>query len=160
MDLVPYSDGDLALTEAIETDPRMMGHLGGPISAAEAPEVHRKRLETSDGWWFRIVPEPGGPPAGQIGIWESEWDGEPIHELGWMVLPDLQGQGIATRALEEVLRRARSEERFVRLHAFPGVENSASNALCERFGFELTEQRDVDFRDRSLRCNHWELRVA
>jgi RimJ/RimL family protein N-acetyltransferase len=163
VELVTYTDADLALTEALECDPRMMGELGGPIDKAEIPAVHRKRLSgiaNGDTWWLKIVPEPSGPPAGTIGIWPSEWNDRKIHEIGWMVLPEFQGRGVATGALEAILSRARAEPRLERVHAFPGVTNAPSNALCRKFGFSRTEQTEVKFRDRPLRVNHWELDVT
>ena len=157
-----YSDGDLALTEALDCDAGMMSELGGPLPRSEAPALHRRRLEgiANGDWWLKIVPDPAGAVAGTIGIWRSNPDGEDLHEIGWMVLPDFQGRGIATEALKLLLTRARSEPRFSRVHAFPGVSNGASNALCRRFGFTKVEERDFEFRGSVLRCNHWELDVS
>lgn len=162
MDLVPYSDEHLWLTEALELDPEVMGELGGPADPAGISRAHRRRVESvaNGDWWFVIVPEPGGPPAGTIGIWESNITAEPIHEIGWMVLPDFQGRGIATQALGTLIERARSDPRFDRIHAFPGVSNVPSNALCRRAGFTHVEEREVRFRDRPLQVNHWELDVS
>ena len=77
-----------------------------------------------------------------------------------MVLPEFQGRGIATQALDLILTRARSESGFRRIHAFPGVTNAPSNALCRRAGFTLIEETEVKFRDRPLRVNHWEVDVS
>jgi RimJ/RimL family protein N-acetyltransferase len=118
MELIPYGEGDLALTEALECDPEVMRELGGPLDRAAVVDVHSRRAQEND-WWFKIVPEVGGPPAGTIGIWDSEWHGAPIHEVGWMVLPAFQGRGIATHALELLIQRARSEPRFDRIHVSP-----------------------------------------
>lgn len=162
MELRPYGEEDLALTEALERDPDVMRELGGPVPSEDIPRVHRLRVETAanGGWYFAIVPEPEGPAAGQIGIFQREHEGGSIDELGWMVLPSYQGRGVATDALRMLLERARADPRFDRLHAFPGVTNEPSNALCRRFGFELVEQSDVEFRDRPLRVNHWVLDVG
>jgi RimJ/RimL family protein N-acetyltransferase len=162
MELRPYGEEDLALTEALECDPEVMRELGGPVSREDIPRVHRMRVETAanDGWYFAIVPEPGGRAAGQIGIFGREHDGGTLDELGWMVLPSFQGRGIATDALGLLLERARAARRFDRLHAFPGVTNGPSNALCRRFGFELIDRFEVTFRDRPLRVNHWVVDVG
>jgi RimJ/RimL family protein N-acetyltransferase len=162
LDLLPYSDEDIGLIEELERDPDIMRHLGGPVEPDRIPELHRQRLQTvADGdWYFKIVPEPDGPPAGTIGIWSASWRGDSIHETGWMVLPAFQGQGIATRALGLILARARSEARFPRIYAFPSITNGASNTLCRRFGFRLIEETDFDYRGTRLRVNVWELEVG
>jgi RimJ/RimL family protein N-acetyltransferase len=162
VDLLPYADEHLALTEALECDPEMMRELGGPADPADIPRVHRMRVESvaNGEWWFVIVPEPLGPPAGTIGIWETKFRERPIHEVGWMVLPEFQGRGIAREALRTIVARARSNPRYGRIHAFPGVSNIPSNALCRRAGFVHTEECEVRFRDRPLRVNHWELELS
>jgi RimJ/RimL family protein N-acetyltransferase len=157
-----YTDDDLALTEALECDPMVMRELGGPVPRSEIRAIHRRRLDSvaADPWWFVIVPEPGGPAAGTIGIWEAEVGGARIHETGWMVLPAFQGRGIASAALGMLLERARSEPRFEEVHAFPGVANVPSNALCRKFGFSLRGEIEGGYRAAPFRCNHWALALA
>jgi RimJ/RimL family protein N-acetyltransferase len=162
VELLPYTDEHRSLTEALELDPEVMKELGGPADPADLDRVHRMRVETvaRGEWYFVIVPEPSGPPAGAIGIWESTVAGSPLHEVGWMVLPEFQGRGIATEALALVIDRARSDAGYERIHAFPGATNAPSNALCRTAGFTQTEEMEVKFRDRPLRVNHWELDVS
>jgi RimJ/RimL family protein N-acetyltransferase len=162
VELLPYADEHLALTKALECDPEMMRELGGPGDPADIPRVHRMRVESvaNGEWWFVIVPEPPGPPAGTIGIWETKFRERSIHEVGWMVLPEFQGRGIAGEALRMLVARARADARYSRIHAFPGISNVPSNALCRRAGFVHTEECEVRFRDRPLRVNHWELELS
>jgi len=155
MELLGYEDADLALIEALETDPIVMRELGGPIERSRLPELHRRRL--GEPWYFKIVPVPSGPPAGTIGIWEKELDGATIHETGWMVLRPFQGRGVATAALRLLIERVRAEPKFEDMHAFPPVTNAPSNALCRKFAFSLMRQRDFVYAGRTLRCNHWML---
>lgn len=155
MELLAYTDGDLALTEALETDPLVMSELGGPIDRSCIPEIHRRRL--GDPWWFKIALVPQGPAVGTIGIWEKVLNETTIHETGWLVLPAFQGRGGATAALGLLIDRVRAEPRFESMHAFPAVTNVPSNALCRRFHFELVGQRDFAYAGTDLRCNHWAL---
>jgi RimJ/RimL family protein N-acetyltransferase len=96
-------------------------------------------------------------PAGAIGIWETEHDGATVHETGWMLARRFHGRGLASAALGLLLDRAREEPRFEQIHAWPGVTNPASNALCRKFGFELLGEEDGGYRDAALRVNHWVL---
>jgi RimJ/RimL family protein N-acetyltransferase len=159
VELVPYADEHRALVEELETDPEVMRELGGAMPAEEIPRIHRRRLATvaAGEWYFVIVEEPAGPPVGTIGIWEKGLDGKTIHETGWMVLPAHQGRGIASRALAMLIERARADEGYPSIHAFPPVTNAPSNALCRKFDFELVTERDFVYAGRTLRCNHWAL---
>jgi RimJ/RimL family protein N-acetyltransferase len=74
-----------------------------------------------------------------------------------MLLAAFHGRGLASAALALLLERARRESRFEQLHAWPGVSNAASNALCRKFGFELVGEEDGGYRDARLRVNHWVL---
>jgi RimJ/RimL family protein N-acetyltransferase len=155
VELRGYTDDDLWLTEALETDPEVMRELGGPIERGRLSEIHRRRL--ADPWWFTIVAEPRRPPVGTIGVWETSHDGKEIHETGWMVLPAYQGRGIASAALALLIERVRAVPRFPSIHAFPPVTNAPSNALCRKHGFALLGQDEVVYAGRTLHCNHWAL---
>jgi RimJ/RimL family protein N-acetyltransferase len=146
----------------METDPVVMAELGGAVPDDEIPAVHRRRLATiaDDPWYFVILATPDAVPVGTIGIWETEHDGATIHETGWMLLAAFHGRGLASAALAELLDRTRAEPRFEHLHAFPGVTNPASNALCRKFGFELLGEEEGGYRDVRLRVNHWVLALS
>ena len=159
VELVRYTDADRWLTEALETDPRVMAELGGAWSTDAIDGIHQRRLTAiaGGGWWETIRPGPGAAPVGAIGIWASSWEETPISEVGWMVMPEHQGHGYATAALAILLDRVRADGRWGPIHAFPGAANAASNALCRRAGFTLLGTADVDYGDRVLHCHHWVL---
>jgi RimJ/RimL family protein N-acetyltransferase len=160
VELRPYTDADIWLTEELETDPDVMSELGGPHPAEAIPETHARRLrhvEAGD-LWLVIEPEPG-VAAGTIGVWPTAEEGVDMYEVGWTVRPRFQGQGIATGALALLIERCRAESQIDSIHAFPGVTNVPSNALCRRAGFTWVEEREVLYRDRPLTVNHWELDV-
>ena len=160
MELVPYTDADVWLIEALETDPQVMAELGGPWPKEKIPEIHRRRLEymASGNWYLKIIPSPGSDPVGTIMVWRSESEDAPGAEVGWTILPEHQGRGYGTKALRLLLERIGEEGGWGDIHAFPGVTNGASNALCRKFGFELTGEEEVDYGGRSLRVYHWVLR--
>src|SRR5271154_2853866 len=156
LNLVPVVEEDLPLAMEILGDPRMMLHLGGALSpeAIETAHGNAVRKIAAGNWWFKIVlDELPARVAGTIGIWETKWLDQPINEMGWSILLDFQRRGIASQAAALVLNRARREKRFRVIHAFPSVTNVASNAICQKAGFSLQEEVDLDYLDRQLRCN-------
>ena len=155
MELRRYSDEDIALIEAMETDPVVMRELGGPVPREEIPAIHGRRL--GSGPWYFVIVTDDGESAGTIGIWETEHDGAVVHETGWMLLAAFHGRGLASAALGQLLDRVRAEPRVEQLHAWPGVTNPASNALCRKFGFELLGEEEGAYRDARFPVNHWVL---
>lgn len=161
MKLRRIASDDLPLWEAMQCDPVMMAELGGPHPKEEMPRIFANTLSFSEdgrGWVFVVIPnEKLEDAAGSISIWESEWNGAPINEMGWMILPDFQGKGLASEAVHTILDMARAQGRWDVVHAFPGVTNGASNAICRKVGFSLLGECDIEYADRLLRCNHWQI---
>jgi RimJ/RimL family protein N-acetyltransferase len=107
---------------------------------------------------FTVVLLPERVRVGNIGYWEREWQGETVYETGWHVLPEFQGRGIAGAAATAIIDEARGEKRHRQLHAYPSVDNPASNAICRKAGFSLVGEYDFEFPKGSfMRCNDWRL---
>ncbi len=158
--LRPYSDADRWLTETIETSPVMMADLGGPLPADDIPGIHERRLAGMAAdrlWYFTVELLPEGTPVGTICLWSDAVDGELRSEAGWAILHEYQGRGIATEALHMLVAQAREDGRWGDIHAFPGVSNGPSNAVCRKAGFEHVGEQNVVYAGRRLRCNHWVL---
>lgn len=94
---------------------------------------------------FVIEAGADGVAAGSIGYWETEWQGQPIWETGWSVLPEFQGQGIATRAIHAVIEHLQDNRNHRLLHAYPSIENAPSNAICRKAGFTLTGTEPFEY---------------
>jgi len=155
--LEPWGSGDLPLLERLMGDPRMTKHLGGP----ESPDKLRKRqgryerLEGGDRM-FKIVDVASGAGVGSVGFWTKEWRDEQVYEVGWMVVPEFQGRGIAVAATAQAIEHARRDEKHRFMHAFPNIENAPSNAICRRLGFELLGACEFEFpKGHFMACNDW-----
>jgi RimJ/RimL family protein N-acetyltransferase len=149
--LEPWSEGDLALLRGLVGDPAMMVHLGGPESEAKVAERHGRYVQPGSNQ-FKIV--AGGEDAGWVGY----WDRDEVYEIGWAVLPAFQGRGLATAATALALDRVRAEGSRRYVHAFPSVDNPASNALCRRLGFTLLGEDEFEFPPgQFMRCNDWRI---
>lgn len=165
--LTPWSEDDFALLRAANA-PELMDHLGGPETEEELVKRHRRYVElsadrTGRGRMYRVVATAGtgahaGRAVGTVGFWEQLWDGEPVYETGWSVLPAFQGHGYATAATLAVVEAARAERRHRSLHAFPSVDNGPSNGVCRKAGFTLLGERDFEYPPGNpIRSNDWRL---
>jgi RimJ/RimL family protein N-acetyltransferase len=161
MELRDISMDDLPMYQRSLTDPDMMAELGGPRPREGLSEKLRGIVSDVDAgsvWLSVIVPDGEvGAGAGSVCIWDHDWNGERISEIGWMVLPEFQGRRLATEAVRTILQRARSEGRWDVIHAFPAVTNAPSNAICRKTGFSKIEEVDLESWGGRLRCNHWRI---
>jgi RimJ/RimL family protein N-acetyltransferase len=155
--IVPWGNGDLGLLRQLVGDPQMMEHLGGPESPEKIAE-RDARYRLPDSGMFKILDEATGEAVGSVGYWERTWRGEPVYEIGWSVIPAFQGRGIAGMATAQTVARARAEHKRRFLHAFPSVDNRASNAICRKLGFTLLGPFDFEYpKGTPIRCNDWRL---
>jgi RimJ/RimL family protein N-acetyltransferase len=99
-----------------------------------------------------------GASVGSVGYWTKEWREERVYEIGWMVVPEFQGRGMAVAATALAIELATHEAKHRFRHAFPNVENAASNAICRKLGFELLDACEFEFpKGHFMTCNDWRL---
>ncbi|MFB6987734.1 GNAT family N-acetyltransferase [Streptomyces sp. NPDC056230] len=160
-----WSDTDLELLRRANA-PELMAHLGGPESEEQLLARHERYValsadRTGRGRMFRIALTDGDEAVGTIGFWERTWQGREVYETGWAVLPGHQGLGIATAATKAVAGLARAEHKHRRLHAYPSVDNGASNAVCRKAGFTLIGTCEFEYPPgHALLTNDWRLDLA
>ncbi|MEO3928000.1 GNAT family N-acetyltransferase [Micromonosporaceae bacterium B7E4] len=155
----PWSEGDLDLLRRINT-PEMKRHLGGPETEEQVLARHERyvRFGGGQGCMFRVVALPEEVPVGSVGYWERNWHDQTVYEMGWSILPAYQGRGLATAALLAVVDEARARRTHRYAHAYPSVDNAASNAVCRKAGFELLGETEFEFpKGRLMRSNDWRL---
>lgn len=155
--LLPYADSDRELTLALESDPVVKRHLGGPIGADEAERIHRDRLARMGGGELFYSISIGAEKAGIAAVFRTPWAGGVIHEAGIMLLPARVAQGVGLEVLRLLGERARDELGLAELHGFTAVGNVGGNTICRRLGWSVREEVDLDYEGRPLRCNHWVL---
>jgi RimJ/RimL family protein N-acetyltransferase len=157
----PWRSTDISLLTRLLGDPAMMTYLGGAESTEKIAERQQRYL--GDPRQFRIVVVDSGEAVGWVGYWDSTWRDEPVLEIGWAVVPEHQGRGIAGRATAQALAIARATGEQRPVHAFPGVDNGPSNGICRKLGFQLLEALDFEYPRGSgqlMRCNDWRLGLA
>ena len=151
--LEPWGPDDYPLLEKTVGDPAMMTYLGGPETAEKMAE-RQERFANPETQMFKIVDEESAEAIGSVGFWEKEWRGETVHEVGWFVIPEFQGRGIAIAAMKKLIELAGPRP----IHAFPNVENAASNAICRKLGFSRLGEMDFEYPPGQwMRCADWRL---
>jgi RimJ/RimL family protein N-acetyltransferase len=163
MRLVPITAEDEALTVRLECDPEIMRHLGGPRPEADVRAAHKRRLklmEEGTAQMFKIVSDDArgarvSETLGTVGIWEIDWKGPQAYEMGWLVLPEHQGKGVASEAAGLIIAQARSDPEIRFVYAFPAVSNAASNAVARKIGMSNQGAFDYEGFAGVLRCNNW-----
>jgi RimJ/RimL family protein N-acetyltransferase len=141
-------------------DPEMMANLGGPQSPDDMVRKAARdaaEAEADHAWILMILPDDSDPTAvaGTVALWSDTQHAEPFSEIGWMVLPEFQGRGVAKGAVQQVIDRARVDGRWGDVHAFPSIENGPSNAICRSTGFVLLGTQETEFGGQTFRTNHW-----
>ena len=157
--------GDVGAYVRMRCDPAMMAELGGPLPREGTEDKVARDVQAAAAgtdWIKMIVPDEAAPEvvAGSVALWSHDEDGEPISEIGWMVLPEFQGRGLGKRAVRMLLELACDEDRWGLVHAFPGTTNAPSNGICRSLGFRFAGEREVTFVGRVLRTNHWIINPA
>jgi len=158
--LHPWSDKDLPVLEKTLGNAEVMQHLGGIEDPRAILARHRSYLALAlpEGRMFTISVAAEPAIVGTIGFWETTWHGEAIYETGWMVLPAYTGRGIATQAALCLIQQVRSLRRHRFLHAFPAVDNVASNRVCRKAGFVNQGKCEVEFpKGHFMRSNDWRI---
>jgi RimJ/RimL family protein N-acetyltransferase len=145
---------DLEACIRMRGDPAMMADLGGPLPRDGIERSFHREVawaEAGTAWIKMILPTESSPVAGTVTVWQH--DG--LSEIGWLVLPEFQGRGLAGQAVREILHQAGEDGRWGVIHAYPGTANGPSNSICRSAGFTFVEELDLEFAGRTLRSNHW-----
>jgi hypothetical protein len=129
--------GDVSAYVRMRCDPAMMAELGGPLprEGIEDKVARDVRAAVAGSEWIKmIIPGETAPDvvAGSVALWAHEEDrGEPVTEIGWMVLPEFQGRGLAKQAVRMLLELARDDGRWgscTRSRRQPTARRTASAA--------------------------------
>ena len=156
---------DLALLElAVQNPSTLEERLAARIASgwedfAGAMKVSRDKLRANfglSGWWTHLVLLRSTPPM-IVGV--CGYTGPPtangVVEIAYAIAPSYQGQGLATLAAAELIRRAFDDMRvrLVCAHTLP--EHNASTRVLEKLGMSFVGFANDDDEGTVWR---WELR--
>jgi RimJ/RimL family protein N-acetyltransferase len=123
------------------SDPAVIAHYGVSYETLQATQRQMDWFEEilaagTGTWWGISDLAPGAPLIGACGL-------NDIHaehrrgELGYWLLPECWGRGVATECMVAVLEHAYGPMALHRVAAEVDVENHASRRLLDRLGFRL-----------------------
>ncbi len=160
--LVPWTEDDFGLLVRLNA-PEMTEHLGGPETPEELERRHLRYVAAAGSdrtYIFKAILEPESVAVGGVNFWDREWNGGQVYEMGWGVVPEYQGRGIASAAVAQAVELARATKRRSAIHAFPSVDNAPSNGICRKVGFELLAEIQFEYpKGHWMLCNDWALRL-
>jgi RimJ/RimL family protein N-acetyltransferase len=131
--LRPAADRDLGAIERGITDPDVVRWFGEPTkSAREVLELNRARWVDGTGPTFAIC----GPDDRCVGhVWVNVGTGTGAA-VGYWLLPEARGRGLATRAVRLISEWAYRDMALTGLHLVTERGNLASQRVAERSGFQ------------------------
>lgn len=145
--LRPFRHEDLDAQARTLGDPEIVRHLGGtPFSREDT----WRRLLCAPGLWsllgygyWAVVRREDGAYVGQLGFADFKREMTPsiegLPEIGWILAPDMHGQGYATEAAEAALAWADAVLNPAEIVAIIDADNAASIRVAEKTGFKGNE---------------------
>lgn len=133
----------LSLLEWTMGDARMTEYLGGPESDENLAERHVKYQKLARSGRAGCSGSSMRRAVASVGRLLGQGVGGHVYEIGWLVVPEAQGRGVASMATSHALARAKDDGKHRCVHAFPSVENLASNTICRKLGFELLKRAQL-----------------
>jgi RimJ/RimL family protein N-acetyltransferase len=140
-----WEPSDLAAARDWHSDPDVMRHLGGPLSAPASDATIQRWTAEWDGrcrGMFAVCTQDDHRPIGTVGLGCPTFDSHftPCTEIGWRLDRRAWGHGFASEAASAVLRDGFERLALTEIVAFAAVDNIASHRVMARIGM----RRDVD----------------
>jgi RimJ/RimL family protein N-acetyltransferase len=132
--LRPPSERDLPAIEQGIADPEVVRWIGpSEDSARQTLELNRSRWTEGTGATFSIC-DPKDDCVGHVWV---NLAGSRAGEVGYWLLPEARGKGLATRSVRLISRWALRELELSRLALLTEPSNERSQRVAERSGFVM-----------------------
>src|SRR5207248_4085536 len=139
------TEADLPDLTAMYRDARVMAALGGLIAPAEAAERHQRHLDHwarhAFGWWAARS-RADGRFVGRGGLRYMPIGGREEVELGYGLVPEFWGQGLAAELAASGVRAGIEALGVPEVAAITLPTNARSRRVMEKVGFRY--EREVE----------------
>jgi [ribosomal protein S5]-alanine N-acetyltransferase len=138
------TDADLPDLLAVHTDPRVMAHLGGVRTPAEADAVHRRLFDrwARDGFGYWVARDRRTDEfVGLGGLRRADVEGTAEVEVGFALAHQARGRGLASELAREAVRVGFGVLGLAAVVAITRPDNAASRRVIGKAG--LGEERAV-----------------
>lgn len=140
LELVRPTANDLDDLVRFNSDPRVMATLG-PVRTPQATSSYLDRMldhwrKHGFGWWI-VRDALTSAFAGRGGLRHASVGGQDEVELGYGLLPEFWGRGLATELARESVRMGFQDLRLRDMVSFTQTTNLASRRVLEKAGFRI-----------------------
>lgn len=156
LQLSPFKPSDWAFFRSLREDRAIMRYM-----AAIGPEKETRRLfaiRLAAPHTFVIRSRHDDTPLGDIGLQISAKYREEA-DIGYTVIPQAQGKGIASEALRAVCDYAFTQTGVKAINAYVLADNAGSVRVLEKIGFVRTQVLEQAYEIDGVRYDDWAYRL-
>jgi len=143
----PFTHDDFGLLAVLHRDPEVGRYMGGVWADHRIAEALGRFVAEQDerghSKWAAFTRE--GEFVGRAGV--SLWPATGELELGYSLMPEFWGQGLATEAARAVADWTFANTDAAHFIAFTHLENYGSQRVLERLGMVRQPDQDMGFDD-------------
>lgn len=144
-----FRDADRAPFAAMNADPQVMEHFPAPLSREESDALlvrFEQHFETHGFGLWALALQGEAPFVGLVGLAVPRFDAPfmPAIEVGWRLLPEFWGRGLATEAARACVRFGFEQLDLAELVSFTVPNNLRSRRVMDRLGFTHQPAEDFD----------------
>lgn len=154
--LTPFEPSDWAFFRSLREDRDIMRFMASIASEKETRRVFAARLAAQH--TFVIRTHDNDTPLGDIGLHVSAEYREEA-DIGYTVIPQAQGRGIASEALRAVCDYAFNQVGVKAVNAYVLADNVGSVRVLEKTGFVRTQVLEKAYEIDGVKFDDWVYRL-
>ena len=133
-------DQDLVHFRKWLSDPELARFVGGVRSEEHILRTFQHISKNWQEWGFgtaMLIWKDSGDVVGSCGINKIEVEGQTEYDLGYLIIQNYWGMGLATESAQAILDYAVKTLKINRVTAWPSQNNKPSVRVAEKLGFKF-----------------------